>query len=172
MMAKPMFEEAYAVHRAYVYGIMRKSLPVQYWDDAVQDTFIRVWRHWETYDPTRPLKMWVGVIAKNVAIDYVRRLSVRPSNIALEKLSLVDPHDDLQRIIDKEYAQREISSLIADVERTSPKRAQFLRLAASGMDYGEIAQCMGTPCGLLRWWMNQIREKYGPDMVYSKNGWR
>src|SRR2546429_7183969 len=43
-------------------------------EDLVQDTFVKIWRKADTYEPSRgSLDTWVLLIARSLAIDLIRR---------------------------------------------------------------------------------------------------
>ena len=49
-------------------------------EDIVQETFIKLWLNREKYDPARAsLKTWVYQMARNLAIDHLRRIGSRPA---------------------------------------------------------------------------------------------
>lgn len=41
--------------------------------DITQDVFVKFWRHLKSFDRTRKLKTWIFSIAKNSAIDFLRK---------------------------------------------------------------------------------------------------
>ncbi len=58
-------------------------------EDVAQTAFERAWRHARTYDPRRgSVSAWLGVIARNLAIDTVR---VRPT-VPIDPVALLDEH--------------------------------------------------------------------------------
>ncbi len=46
-------------------------------EEATQETFVRAWMNADSYDGTRPMAPWLAVIAKRVALDILRRESLR-----------------------------------------------------------------------------------------------
>ncbi|MGI6781759.1 MAG: RNA polymerase sigma factor [Acholeplasmataceae bacterium] len=42
-------------------------------NDLVQDTYIKVYRKINTFDPNNNIKYWIITIAKNLTIDYLRK---------------------------------------------------------------------------------------------------
>lgn len=71
---------AYAAHGAEIYRYALRQLG----DDggaqeAVQEVFLRAWRRAGAYDPSiASLRVWLFAIARNVVVDEIRRLNVRP----------------------------------------------------------------------------------------------
>jgi RNA polymerase sigma factor (sigma-70 family) len=71
--AIPPFERFYEEHRAEVLRLMRRRLGVDRADDAFQETFLRALRAYGRLDHGEHLRAWVLTIAKNVALDTLRR---------------------------------------------------------------------------------------------------
>lgn len=70
-------EEARAIykeHSPYVYGIalmMTRSAPMA--DDIMQDTFLRAFQKYHTYDSARPLRPWLYRITVNLIKSLKRK---------------------------------------------------------------------------------------------------
>jgi RNA polymerase sigma-70 factor (ECF subfamily) len=57
-----------------VYSFVRRFTGrVEDADDITQETFIKVWKHLKRYDEHRSFTAWLFRIARNTAIDWVRR---------------------------------------------------------------------------------------------------
>jgi RNA polymerase sigma factor (sigma-70 family) len=69
----PPFERFYEEHRAEVMRLLRRRLGRDQADDAFQETFLRALRAYGRLRHDEHLKAWVLTIARNVAIDTVRR---------------------------------------------------------------------------------------------------
>ncbi|MGH7741391.1 MAG: RNA polymerase sigma factor, partial [Candidatus Eiseniibacteriota bacterium] len=50
-------------------------------EDVTQETFIRMFRALERYDPARPFGAWIQTIAARLCIDHIRRRRVRPVSL-------------------------------------------------------------------------------------------
>ena len=71
--AIPPFERFYEEHRSEVLRLLRRRLGADRADDAFQETFLRALRAYGLLDHGEHLRAWVLTIAKNVALDTVRR---------------------------------------------------------------------------------------------------
>jgi RNA polymerase sigma factor (sigma-70 family) len=71
--AIPPFERFYAEHRSEVLRLLRRRLGADRADDAFQETFLRALRAYGRLDHGEHLRAWVLTIAKNVALDTLRR---------------------------------------------------------------------------------------------------
>src|SRR5437764_11855340 len=47
-------------------------------EDVTQETFVRMFRALERYDPTRPFSAWLFTITSRLSIDLLRRRKLRP----------------------------------------------------------------------------------------------
>ncbi|MFO7571305.1 MAG: sigma-70 family RNA polymerase sigma factor [Gaiellaceae bacterium] len=72
-MSVPPFESFYDEHRSEVLRFLRRRLGVERADDAFQETFLRALQAYARLDHGEHLRAWVLTIARNVAIDALRR---------------------------------------------------------------------------------------------------
>jgi RNA polymerase sigma-70 factor, ECF subfamily len=42
-------------------------------DDITQETFVRAWKHLDSFDATKNVKTWLFTIAKNAALDMIKK---------------------------------------------------------------------------------------------------
>ena len=102
--------------------------------DAVQETFIRLWRHSRRYDPSRSLTTWLCTICARRCYDELRRRRRHYATVATIPAETVNPDamasDDLlillnqavaslppkQRVV---YQLREIEGLATDEVATA-----------------------------------------------------
>ncbi len=118
--------------------------------DLVQDTFVKLWRTADRYDPQRGrLETWVLLTARSLAIDSLRRR-------VLESRSLqsigVQPEDDPEPLPDERAA---VSDLSARAKRAmsvlSPEQRSALELAYfGGRTTAEVAALEGIPQGTVK----------------------
>lgn len=80
--AIPPFERFYEEHRTEVLGLLRRRLGVDRAEDAFQETFLRALRAYGRLRHGEHLRAWVLTIAKNVALDTLRR--TRPTSELVE----------------------------------------------------------------------------------------
>lgn len=80
--AVPPFELFYAEHRAEVLRFLRRRIGRERAEDAFQETFLRALQAYPRLDHGEHLRAWILTIARNVAIDALRR--TRPAEEAAE----------------------------------------------------------------------------------------
>ena len=71
--AIPPFERFYEEHRAEVLRLLRRRLGAERAEDAFQETFLRALQAYRRLQHGEHLRAWVLTIAKNVAVDTLRR---------------------------------------------------------------------------------------------------
>ena len=115
-------------------------------EEVVQDVFTRVWRHADSFDPSRAsFRTWLYGIARNAIIDLKRRRSVRPElATAPPDIEAEAGSDDIERSL---LAWQVTTAL----ERLTPEHRQVIRLAHfQGMRLREIAEMTGLPLGTVK----------------------
>ena len=71
--AIPPFERFYEEHRSEVLRLLRRRLGAERADDAFQETFLRALQAYRRLEHGEHLRAWILTIAKNVAVDALRR---------------------------------------------------------------------------------------------------
>jgi RNA polymerase sigma factor (sigma-70 family) len=80
--AVPPFEHFYEQHRSEVLRLLRRRLGSERAEDAFQETFLRALQAYRRLEHGEHLRAWVLTIARNVAIDTLRR--TRPASELVE----------------------------------------------------------------------------------------
>jgi RNA polymerase sigma factor (sigma-70 family) len=78
----PPFERFYEEHRSEVLRLLRRRLGAERADDAFQETFLRALQAYRRLEHGEHLRAWILTIAKNVAVDTLRR--AKPQSELLE----------------------------------------------------------------------------------------
>ena len=118
--------------------------------DLVQDTFMKLWRNAERFDPQRGrLETWVLLTARSLAIDSLRRR-------VLESRSLqsvgMQPEDDPEPLPDERAAVADLTTRARRaMEVLSPEQRSALELAYfGGRTTAEVAALEGIPQGTVK----------------------
>jgi RNA polymerase sigma factor (sigma-70 family) len=123
------FERFYEATRDDVLRLLRRQLGAERAEDAFQETFLRALQAYPRLRHGEHLHAWVLTIARNVAIDVVRR--TRPTE-TLEEASALDGRP----------AYEELSHLTGDL----PPRERAAVVLRFGYDlsYDQIAAALGS----------------------------
>jgi RNA polymerase sigma-70 factor (ECF subfamily) len=71
-------------------------------EDIVQETLIRAWQHPDSIRPDQgAVRPWLYTVARNLAVDAIRRRGSRPHEVSDAPLALVQsPDDELDRAVE------------------------------------------------------------------------
>jgi RNA polymerase sigma factor (sigma-70 family) len=126
----PPFERFYEEHRAAVLGQLRRMLGREATEDAFQETFLRALRAYPSLEHGRHLRTWALTIARNVALDALRRERITSADVPdLESVDEPLPFEELRR-------------LTADLPRKE-RAAIFLRYGYD-LTYEDIGAALGS----------------------------
>jgi RNA polymerase sigma factor (sigma-70 family) len=125
----PPFERFYEEQRGPVLAQLRSMLGRDAAEDAFQETFLRALRAYPTLRHGRHLHAWALQIARNVAIDALRRTRATSADVPdLESVDEPLPYEELRRLTDS-LPQKE-------------RAAVFLRYGYD-LSYEEIGNALG-----------------------------
>jgi len=122
-------------------------------DDLVQETFIRVWRSLERFDPDRPFVPWLMTIAVNRA----KTLAARTRS----DVEAIDERIPWDGPSPEDHAER--ARLARDVTEAMGKLPEEQRVvlhlrAVEGLAYREIAEALDIPIGTVMSRLSRARE--------------
>ena len=118
-------------------------------DDLTQITFIKVWKNFKKYDPRKSFKTWLFTIAKNTAIDHLKKKKTIPfsafagedgQNI-LEEIDENKPLPD--EILERENLSIEIEKKLEEIP--APYRTILILRYKEDFSLREIADILETP---------------------------
>ena len=116
-------------------------------EDLTEQTFLQAYRHFERArreSDGRPLRPWLIRIAHNLAANYHRDRSRRPT-AALDNVEPVEHPHDTERVVEGRERMREVMS---GLDRLSDDRREALIMRFSlGMSNREIARALGRSDG-------------------------
>lgn len=116
--------------------------------DVVQEVFLRAWRAAGSFDPQlASLRTWLFAIARNVVVDEVRRVAVRPW-----QRQLTEPGDD-DVVPGDGVDERLVDAWVVEeaLRRISPDhRVAIVQVHLRARPHGEVAAELGIPVGTLR----------------------
>ena len=115
-------------------------------EDLTTQTFLQAYRHFERAQREsngRPLRPWLIRIAHNLAANYYRDRSRKPTS-ALEDTEVGEPHETEDLVVGREDAVAVLEGV-----RSLPedRREALIMRFALGMDNREIARALGRTDG-------------------------
>jgi RNA polymerase sigma-70 factor, ECF subfamily len=114
-------------------------------EDVLQDVFMQLWRNPNSFDSSRgSLGPWLAVIARNRAIDAIRKR--RPETDIDDVIISVQPDmaSDAERGLAMEKVRDAMESMAA------PQRAALEMAYFEGLTHSEIAEKTGEPLGTIK----------------------
>jgi RNA polymerase sigma-70 factor, ECF subfamily len=148
------FERVYAATSAKLYGIIfrivgRRDVA----DDVLRETFLRVWQRATEFDPNvgAPIT-WLATIARNRALNEVRRKVMRSLDDCPEVLQLPNGDNPLSDHEEEEERRRLEACLI---RLGAEKRDIVLQVYYYGMTREEIAKRISRPVSTVKTWLRR-----------------
>jgi RNA polymerase sigma-70 factor (ECF subfamily) len=126
-------------------------------EDLVQETFLRAYRFFDSYQPGTQIKAWLFRILRNAFINRYRAAKVRPEGIPFEKIESV-----YERSIEEDFLHRNqppspervlvegvLDAEIGEAMGRLPEeyRSVVLMALVEEMSYKEIASTLSIPLG-------------------------
>lgn len=107
---KIAFERLYHKHKlpllSFAFAHVRNS---QVAEELVHETFLKVYRFKEKYDPEKTFKTWLWTICKNTCLDQIRKSSsIKETNIDDYLFELSDNEDEILNQLITKATQEEI----------------------------------------------------------------
>jgi RNA polymerase sigma factor (sigma-70 family) len=155
------FERLYDDYSAAIYGLVLKILRDEAQaEDALQDTFVRIWQKIHTYDESKGrLFTWMLNLARNIAIDKLRANTSRKteltSSLQLQHMDSRGPSTSMQ------VDHIGLNDLVAQLP---PDQKMVIDLIYYlGYTQAEVSEEYGIPLGTVksrvRLAMNHLRSK-------------
>lgn len=146
------YAKLYTALQGQVQGIMRRRLAgsADLVDEALQETWLRVWRHAKRYDPALgPALAWIAGIARNEASTQLKKRGRVAEAVDAGAIEVI--HDDLpERLanLDLDLLDRQICYLAFYLDHTQAEMATRLDVP------------LGTVKGRMRRILKVLRSEY------------
>ncbi len=150
------FERLYHASADRLFGICVRVLGQRAEaEEALQEVFTAVWRKAAQFDPARASAMsWLGMMARNKAIDRLRAAPARSDSAPLEAAAEVadpgaSPLEQTESLTERERLAR-------CLEELEPRRRGLIREAFfGGFTYEELAARLQAPLGSIKSWIRR-----------------
>jgi RNA polymerase sigma-70 factor (ECF subfamily) len=121
-------------------------------EDVVQMVLIKMVRRLELLRDPITFESWLFALARNTALDFIRRRRCRPTLVSDDDKCVQTPY------IDSSRALREITeALDLALTRLSPKDRSLVMLIVEGSSYRAAAQREGLSVGAVKLRLNRVR---------------
>jgi RNA polymerase sigma-70 factor (ECF subfamily) len=139
------FARVYGLHALAVHATACRILGnVPAAEDVVQEVFLELWRRPEAYDPARgALRSWLCTVARNKAIDQVRRAERQAAAMAV--LAEVGLSEDAAEPVMRKALADSVWHAIEALPATH--RAAIVLAYYQGFTYRQVALTLSIPEG-------------------------
>ncbi|MBI3002354.1 MAG: RNA polymerase sigma factor [candidate division NC10 bacterium] len=126
-------------------------------EDLLQETFLRVYRRRAAYEPRGAFRTWLFAIARNLALDQIRRRRGSPEATPLPQEEGVagtdpglvpDPTPDPLGVLVERRTAAALRAALLDLPEAD--RAVILLSRLEGLRYHEIAEVLGSSEGAVK----------------------
>jgi RNA polymerase sigma-70 factor (ECF subfamily) len=130
-------------------------------EDLSQETFVKVWRYIKRYDKTKSFKAWIFAIARNTALDALRKkdpitfTALEREDANGEDMNLAIDIEDARPLPDEVAIQAETAeALDRMLARLPPKQQAVILLHnAEGLTFQEIGDALHES-------LNTVKSRY------------
>ncbi len=150
----------YDLTSSKLYGLSMRVVGKAEWaEDALQETFLQIWRSAGDYRASlSPPMAWLGLIVRSRSLDYLRRRSA-------ERIHLTDEIDDAMsdtlegdspNPMDTTLASQQAWALHQCLGQLENRQREVVSLAyLRDLSHGELAEQLSLPLGTVKTWIRR-----------------
>jgi RNA polymerase sigma-70 factor (ECF subfamily) len=135
-------------------------------DDLVQDSVIKAYRFFDSYETGTNVRAWLLKILTNLFFSKHRRTSLEGSVAAMGATdpvsdgwmgaASVNPSRDPERMVEKPLLEAAVARVLEDLPEDF--RTVLVLVDVEGMTYREVAEAMGCPIGTVMSRLHRARK--------------
>jgi RNA polymerase sigma-70 factor (ECF subfamily) len=123
-------------------------------EEVLQEVYVRIWERAGDFDPQAGAPLaWMGTIARNKALDALRRRTETSIEDRPETLDLPDPADDPATLAERSADLARLAGCLDGLE--ADKRRMVLLAYHQGLTREELAGEFGVPVGTVKTWLHR-----------------
>ena len=152
-------KEIYEAYISYVYAVILGVVKnKENAEDLTADFFIKLWNMADQYKAGSGHKTWMTVIARNMAIDFMRKAGREQLTEEVPEVSAADTAAGIADSMENEVVGR--MNFRETVEKLPETERQIMTMKLAGqMTFKEIAEVLGIPMGTVTWKYQNSLEK-------------
>jgi RNA polymerase sigma-70 factor (ECF subfamily) len=147
-------------------------------EDLTQETFVRMFRALDRYDPGRSFPAWLFTIASRLCIDHIRRRKLHPVSLtqldrSTEEEYTIEVEDTALRP-DEAASQAEEERRTRNLIDTLPPHYRLVVMLRHQQDlsYEEIAEALNVPLGTVKARIHRARALLKERLVREEDAGR
>jgi len=123
-------------------------------DDLTQETFLKAWKNLKKFDQEKNFKTWLFTIAKNTALDYLKKKKTVPfawfeNDEGYNKLeNIEDEEKNLEELIGKKELEKNLEEKLNQL--SADYRLLLLLRYKDGFSLQEIGDILGRPYNTIK----------------------
>lgn len=151
----PAFDELFSRHSGPIYSFLSRLIggrsdP----EDLLQETFLRMITHAADFKPGMAIRPWLFTIARNVALNWMKKTRLRSDLEVQTDLSDWQPRSAPEPVMDpsrRAEMEEDKARVLAALEQLPPLHREIVILTIfNGFSYEEAAAITGDPESTLR----------------------
>jgi RNA polymerase sigma-70 factor (ECF subfamily) len=149
------FATLYEATSAKLWGVVLRVLTRRdVAEDVLQEVYVKIWERAGSFDPERASPItWMATIARNRAIDEVRRRAPVSIEDAPEALEVAESGPDPLEGTQQSEELRRLQECLQGLE---PERREMVLLAYyTGLSRDELAQRFSHPVNTIKTWLHR-----------------
>lgn len=152
------FEQLMDEYKDPLFAYLVRMVGDRAWaEDLCQETFLRIYRNREEYAERMQFRAWMYRIARNIALDFLRREKLRVGILARGWASTRAPAGPPE-ILDARELEAAIGRAI--LELPVKFRNVFVLCALEGLSYEEVGEIEGCPAKTVSSRLARARERF------------
>ena len=156
---KTGLKEIYEAYISYIYAVIRGVVKnKENAEDLTAEFFIKLWNMADQYKAGSGHKTWMTVIARNMAIDFMRKAGREQLTEEVPEASAADAASGTVGSMENDVVGR--MNFRDTVEKLPETERQIMTMKLAGqMTFKEIAEVLGIPMGTVTWKYQNSLEK-------------
>ena len=149
-------------------------------EDLAQETFVKVFNHIESFNPSYKFSSWIFKIASNLTIDSLRKKDLKTisldgsrhaetaDEVEATRITVESPDENPEEFLEAKELGQEIERAIG-LLRPEYRTAILLR-HVEGRPYEEIAEIMSIPLGTVKTYIHRARGELRETLAHLRIG--
>ena len=159
------FKRVYELSSGHLFAvILRIQRDRDLADDLLQEVYVSAWKAAGSFDTSRAQPMtWLTHIARNKAIDSLRRAQAQPRTESLHAADDDDRPDAQARLVDEAPGPAALLERASDARQlghcmeglSAPQRQSVALAFFDGLSHAEVADQLRQPLGTVKSWVRR-----------------